>query len=72
MSELIEGQLELDLERGVIYFHAAKTGQTFLRICRLPKFDPEVVKVLGLQVELAMIDIAHMHGVSYNPSPKEE
>lgn len=31
----INGQLELDIERGVIYFHSSETGCTVLRICGL-------------------------------------
>lgn len=31
----IYGQLELDKERGVLYFHSEKTGCTMLRICGL-------------------------------------
>ena len=37
----IEGQLEIDHQRGVIYFHAKKTGSTLLRICSLPKPIPQ-------------------------------
>jgi hypothetical protein len=32
----IEGELEVDFDRGVIYFHA-KHGATILRICQLGK-----------------------------------
>ena len=32
----IEGQLEIDTERGVIYFHSNETGWSKLRICGLP------------------------------------
>lgn len=32
----IDGQLEVDPQRGVIYFHAFETGHTCLRICKLP------------------------------------
>lgn len=35
MSQTVDGQLEIDSERGVIYFHDAKTGSTILRICGL-------------------------------------
>jgi hypothetical protein len=42
MTITIEGQLEVDVSRGVIYFHSAETGGTVLRICGLtipPNFD---------------------------------
>jgi len=32
----IDGQLEIDHTRGVIYFHSFEDGHTVLRICRLP------------------------------------
>lgn len=35
MTKKINGELELDLERGVIYFHSSETGCTVLRICGL-------------------------------------
>jgi hypothetical protein len=53
MIEHVDGQLEIDTDRGVIYFHAAKGGRTILRICRVPylsNFDPQ----------LDYIDITHM------------
>lgn len=58
------GQLEIDAERGVIYFHAnnqevaKKFGSvTLLRICQLPTPIPE-----------RAIDLTHMHGVDYAKS----
>ena len=35
MTQTYDGQLEIDRERGVIYFHSLETGSTMLRICRL-------------------------------------
>ena len=35
MSICYDGQLEIDLERGVVYFHSFTTGTTVLRICGL-------------------------------------
>ena len=35
MTEVFDGQLEVDVKRGVIYFHSAETGATVLRICGL-------------------------------------
>jgi len=52
----IEGVLEIDHARGVIYFHDAKGDvATVLRICSLPKPIPR-----GIQ-----LDITHMHGASW-------
>jgi hypothetical protein len=36
MTTKYDGQLEIDAERGVIYFHSKETGWTLLRICQLP------------------------------------
>jgi hypothetical protein len=39
VSTKIKGELEIDSERGVIYFHAMQgqfKGVTLMRICRLP------------------------------------
>ena len=54
MSTTIEGQLEIDSERGVIYFHYK--GITRLRICSLPRPIPLD----------AMLDITHMRGTSWS------
>lgn len=51
----IRGYLQIDRDRGVIYFHSLE-GRSLLRICRLPKVPDNV----------EMIDITHMYGVSYS------
>jgi hypothetical protein len=58
MPSIIQGQLEIDHLRGVIYFHADSPhshkeygGITILRVCNLPK--PILVRCL---------DITHMQG----------
>jgi hypothetical protein len=53
-----QGILEIDLDRGVIYFHDLATGRTILRICRLKIPD-------SFDASKDMIDITHMVGVSY-------
>lgn len=60
----IPGFLEIDVSRGVIYFHVSdmdmvrKLGLvTLLRICQLPKPIPEDVQ----------LDITHMVGCSWRP-----
>lgn len=61
---LMQGVLEIDAERGVIYFHANDTGHSALRICRLPKPIPNPMECcFGL-------DIVHMHGCNW-PGKKE-
>lgn len=35
MTIKIEGELEVDAERGVLYFHSLTRGMTTLRICGL-------------------------------------
>lgn len=47
------GQLEIDLQRGVIYFHDSNTGISRLRICRL---NPEALANVNW-AELGSIDI---------------
>lgn len=37
----IKGELEVDTERGVIYFHSNETGTTVLRISALPTPIPD-------------------------------
>ena len=51
----IDGQLEIDTQRGVIYFHS-NDGITVLRICSLPKPIPA-----GEQ-----LDITHMVGCNWS------
>lgn len=57
MTKKIDGQLEIDSDRGVIYFHS-KEGYTALRICSLPKPIP-IPKVS------TMLDVTHMFGASW-------
>lgn len=52
----IEGQLEIDHERGVIYFHSSKTGSTVLRICRLPKPIPVDDSLLDIRIETSDVN----------------
>ena len=53
-----KGQLEIDPDRGVIYFHADE-GFTSLRISQLPTPVPEP----GMYTR--MLDISHMHGCDW-------
>jgi hypothetical protein len=62
MTVEMNGKLEIDAERGVIYFHATdpkvveKLGfVTVLRICRLPTPIPTD----------KFLDITHMHGTDW-------
>jgi len=60
----IDGQLEIDGTRGVIYFHLNNDKDinkynliTLLRICNLPKIHIQDLKTL--------LDITHMKGCSW-------
>jgi hypothetical protein len=57
----IKGILEIDENRGVMYFHDESTGMTALRISRLPTPIPDPVRG-------EMLDITHGHGASWSPS----
>jgi len=64
MITKLDGQLEIDHERGVIYFHLSDEKQvkeletlTVLRICRLPKPIPEIKQ--------RMLDVTHMVGCDW-------
>lgn len=61
MTTKLSGELEIDHDRGVIYFHVNSKEQadklggiTALRICRLGKIPKGVA-----------LDITHMHGVNW-------
>lgn len=56
MSTEIEGILEVDHDRGVIYFHSKSSGTTVLRIRSLPKPIPHN----------AQLDITHMVGANWS------
>jgi hypothetical protein len=58
MTIKIRGELEIDQDRGVIYFHSLEQGITALRICNLPKPIPDP-RING------MLDITHMHGATW-------
>ena len=69
MSTVLNGQLEIDHNRGVIYFHLTdpedvkKYGTvTVLRICSLPKPIPEI--------KGNSLDISHMFGTDWKPGKK--
>lgn len=77
MKTILEGQLEIDHERGVIYFHLTNGNDirslmviTALRICNLPKPIP--------QIQDRTLDITHMVGCDwpgeyrYNKEPTDE
>jgi len=53
----LEGMLQIDTDRGVIYFHTTE-GHTALRICRLPTPIPETSPG-------NMLDITHMTGANW-------
>jgi hypothetical protein len=57
----IPGVLEIDPNRGVMYFHDESTGMSVLRICRLP--TPIPIPSIG-----DLLDITHMHGASWSKS----
>lgn len=59
MTQVIKGQLEVDNNRGVIYFHASD-GHTLLRICSLPHPIPDILRGLD-----SWLDITHMQGCSW-------
>jgi hypothetical protein len=61
MTHTIQGYLEIDSQRGVIYFHSVRTGITNLRICRLPTPIPEETE----------LDITHMHGTNWGNGPEK-
>lgn len=75
----IKGELEIDENRGVIYFHLTHQDEvekfnmvTLLRICRLPTPIPTERQNLA---DLTMLDITHMHGCSwhdYRGEPEDE
>ena len=52
MTIKIEGQLEVDPARGVLYFHSAENGISLLRICGLKK------ELLGYH-HSTQLDISH-------------
>jgi hypothetical protein len=51
ITKRIAGELEIDTDRGVIYFHSPEKG-TMLRICRL-----------DIPPNVQFIDITHMIGM---------
>lgn len=57
MTTKIRGELEIDHERGVIYFHSDE-GYTVLRVCSLPRPIPVPKSGDGL-------DVTHMHSASW-------
>lgn len=68
MTIRIKGELEIDQERGVIYFHQ-DSGITALRICSLPTPIPNPKYNKRLKATTpTMLDITHMYGCSWPPA----
>jgi hypothetical protein len=66
MITKLKGELEIDHDRGVIYFHTSNktfakkaNAITILRICQLPTPIPEYKQ----------LDITHMFGVDWSKIP---
>lgn len=63
MTTVIKGQLEIQHERGVIYFHCDESEinklntVTAFRICRLPPIP---------SVKGRLLDVTHMHGCDWD------
>jgi hypothetical protein len=73
MTHKYNGQLEIDSNRGVIYFHSVH-GVTLLRICSLPKPIPKPIVSLGGGrtapmdfKDFKLLDITFGYGVSWAP-----
>lgn len=69
-NTILTGQLEIDHDRGVIYFHLSDQEEvmdrgvvTALRICSLPRPIP--------QVKERLLDITHMHGCDWKDERNE-
>jgi hypothetical protein len=45
----IKGTLEIDSERGIIYFHSERSGRTMLRIEQLPEQFP--IDGTGIEID---------------------
>jgi hypothetical protein len=70
MTLKIDGQLEIDVARGVLYFHSGENGSTVLRICGLefPKgFSPSQNNFDMLDVTLKLVE---PHPVLYSMEKK--
>lgn len=76
MKKQYKGVLEIDTDRGVIYFHDEDSGACVLRVCRLPTPIPVAkeakvplvrtgVKPWKDSVLPRMLDINHLHGCDW-------
>lgn len=61
MTTTIRGELQIDHDRGVIYFHNEVTGCTILRIGHLPR---PIMDIYASRNE-HLLDIIHMHGCNW-------
>jgi len=77
METLINGQLQIDHERGVIHFNSSG-GQCILRLCNLPPI-PDLMgavhervindKAYAREFYGRMLDVSHMIGCDWEPNP---
>ena len=49
MTTKIQGQLEIDHKRGVVYFHSDATGWTVLRICQMGEI-PQATQFIDINI----------------------
>lgn len=46
----MDGELEIDIDRGVIYFHSKTSGITVLRICKVPEYKLEDLNFIDITI----------------------
>lgn len=63
MSVLIQGELEVDRIRGVLYFHNHLNGCTTLRICGLQKELEKFTSSVQIDITVAVKDLPKISGV---------
>ena len=72
MTLKFQGQLEIDVDRGVLYFHYDTDGTTKLRICGLPRPMPRTFG-LGSMIDITLPKTVYIPQIEgHLPKGKDE
>jgi hypothetical protein len=70
MTVKIVGELEVDIERGVIYFHNYTNGISNLRICGLREKTVDFTVKSQLDITIPIVMRSEMGGINPRPVPQ--
>jgi hypothetical protein len=75
MIKTYKGELEVDTDRGVIYFHDSNNGMTRFRICRIGEMPEDLEQIDVTPIRDASLAVGFSHspigGLIFRDQPSE-